>query len=278
MRKLITTILIIIFNINLCIANTNPTCPQTFPETQRIAEREMQKILNDSESNKDIKIQRSNFGSNINVSGNTSFSVPASDDAAIVVFAIIGLVVIIAWIPYAITYLYDLQYEGTTYCPWYRLSYQFKQLKSNSEKLDIDRDAKFHGFQLGISSLHQEYSFFSFVAEVGHHEITDTIDGEDQKYFGEYLMLGPSVVLGKPNKDVIALNLMGGASTNSDVSVIAEAALNWSINLNSLAVKYAPILNLNFGANYLDVKETEGIIKNMNKNSLFWGVGFGFNF
>ncbi len=247
-------------------------CPAVFPKSRQISEADMQRILKDAKQNPEIQVQRFNF------SGNTNLSIPDSSEGAVVVFAIIGVIVVIAWIPYALMYLYDLQKDRATYCPWYHTSVRYKEIKSSGPELNVKREASFTSINVGIASLKDEYSFFGLGLELGHHEIKDSLDSGSEVYSGEYFMLGPRVSLGKPFRDNITLSLLGGSSTHSNISFMAETNLGWSINLNRAAKKYAPTINLNLGANYLDIKETEGIIKNINKYALYVGMGFGFNY
>ncbi len=153
-----------------------------------------------------------------------------------------------------------------------------KKIQSSSADLSVQRRAEFNGLQLGIASLKEEYSFLGLALEVGDHNISDKVGSNESQYRGTYFLVGPSIMLGKPHKSTYTIDLLGGNSTHENVSLIGEAAINWNINLASMPEKFAPIINLNFGANYLDIKENEGIVKNIEKYSIFWGFGFGVSF
>jgi hypothetical protein len=265
-------VFIIIFTFSLQTYAKVSTCPQKFPKGAQVSEKVMNSILDSAQSNKSIEYERVNIGSGSNV------QIPNSSDSAIVVFAIIGVVVIIAWLPYAITYLYDLGDSDSQYCPWYRLSFKNKSITNTGPNIDVERDAVFSSVQLGVASLNEDYPFLGLITEVGNHRIKDKLLGVITEYNGSYFMAGPSVSLGKPNGDVITLDLMGGFSDHRSVALLGEASFNWNINIYKKATDFSPTINLGFGANYLNIKENEGIIKNINKYSLFLGVGIGVNF
>jgi hypothetical protein len=208
----------------------------------------MNKFIKVAEVNEDIRINRLNIG------GSSNVTIPDSFGYAVAFFAIVGLIVIVAWVLYAITYLYDITTGNTKYRPWYRLSVKSKTILNNSFELDFERKAVFTSLQLGLASLKEDYSFLGLVTEVGNHQITDKNNGVEVEYNGPYFMLGPSIALGDQSGDVVTLDLMGGVSDHNDVTLLGEAALNWNINLNQTAKKFAPTLNLSFGANYLSIK------------------------
>ena len=247
-------------------------CPKKFPKALEISKEEMKLLLKRSKTDDSIRFHRTN------ISSSTNITIPSSSNDAVVVFAVIGLVIIVAWLPYALAYLYDPARGESNYCPWYRLSLRYKDITSSSSKVDAKRSANYTGINLGIASLGEEYSFLGLSMELGSHKITDTIGTNEENFDGTYFMIGPSIALGKPHNTVVTLNLLGGTSFHEDISLMGEASIDFIFNLNDSATKMAPTFNINFGANYLDINEQEGIIKNINQYSLFFGVGAGVNF
>lgn len=261
------TILSIVYILHPTTAQAS-SCPKKFSAHQ-ISEKEMKKIMKDAETNPNIHIN-TNVNLNMNMSG--------SKEDAILVFAIVGLIVVMAWIPYAIKYLYDLG-NGDDYCPWYRLSFRHKQIMDSSKDFGSKRESTFSGVQLGIASLKRDYSGLGLAFEVGGHKIKDTIDNNQKTYSGTYFLMGPSIAIGEPDTQVYSVDLLGGSSTDSNIEFLAEAAFNWNINLNPHAREVAPTINLSFGASYIGLEQDEGIVGDkIDEYSLFFGIGFGFNF
>lgn len=247
------------------------TCPETFSRPpELISERNMDYLLEKHHNKPGVRVER------IDISTNSNWTLPDSSDEAAIFFAIVGIVIIVAWIPYAFQYLEDLSQEESQYCPWYRLSLRHKSYRSTSgEFIESYRDASFTGIRLGIGSLSSKYSTLGLSFELGGHSIKDQADGIWNKFTGTYLIFGPSLIIGKPLGGSASFDLLGGFSTNPDVSLIGEASFNLDVPLSQTAKKFLPMLNISIGANFLDIRGDQGIFQNNERYSLYLGLGAG---
>ncbi len=241
-----------------------------------ISENEMNQLIEDHKDQPGVKVKK------VNISASHNWVIPNSSDEASVFFAIVGIIVIIAWIPYAIQFLADASQSEESYCPWYRLSLRrrsFSQTSWNSNGFDdfgkSIRNASLTGLKFDIGSLNKKYSVLGLSAELGTHSIKDKIQNSRKRFNGTYLLFGPSLNFGVPENTIFSLDFMGGFSTNNDVSLLGEASLNFHIPLSDSKAKYRPHLNLSVGAQLLDIRGDEGLLKYNDPFSTFLAFGFG---
>ena len=273
MKIYFNNILLIVFLFTTLNDSFAGSCPRVFSPAMQIDKENMDYLIEESKSNPDVKIEQ------IDISSNFNWSIPNSSDGAKVFFAIVGLVIIVAWVPYALKFLSDLSETDAPYCPWYKLGLNYRTFQSSSGDYSFAQmDASFTGLKLGVNSLSPDYSGLGLAFEIGSHSIRDKGLDATAKYNGAYLMLGPSLSFGPPNIGNISIDLMGGFSTNSDVSLIGEASLNLSIPLSTSNEKINPSLNIGLGTNYLDIRGDEGIFKNSDRYSSFLSIGGGIIF
>lgn len=236
----------------------------------------MNQLIEDHKDQPGVKVEK------INISASHNWNIPNSSNDAAVFFAIVGIIVIIAWIPYAIQFLVDASQSEESYCPWYRLSLRrrsFSQTSWNSNEFDefgkSIRKASLTGLKLDIGSLNPKYSVLGLSAELGTHSIRDKIKNSRRRFNGTYLLFGPSLNFGVPENTIFSLDFMGGFSTNSDVSLLGEASMNLYIPLSDSKTKYRPHLSLSLGAQLLDIRGDEGLLKYNDPFSSFFALGFG---
>lgn len=274
-------------------------CPEKFPKKPvQVSPETMNRVMQEAQTNKNIVIKKRQIGegdvqaiaditeASLDAKVNLSSGSGSSGDGAAILFAIIGVVIIIAWIPYVFKFLETLSDDEVEFCPWYKLQYKFKNIDvyGRGEDLSsVDRTATFHGVQLSIGSLNPEFNRLGFSAELGTHHIQDEFKNwNDQRttnnYHGTYLMVGPSLFFGSPDSAVLTFDLMAGVSTNEDVSMIGDASMNLSFPLSVVDKKYTPTFNFGLGSSFLNIKDNEGISAKFDEYAIYLTGGFGIHF
>lgn len=169
------------------------------------------------------------------------------DEAAMIIFAVVGLVVIVAWIPYLPVLIHDMvANDDKNLKVHHMISAQWNPFTS-----DVPRNGSLAGFR---------YSFFEdrkdlernlkmgFALESGYYLIK-----ERERYEGGYWLAGPSIAVGAIESDslMVKIDLMGGSSFDSDLGLIsrAELSMNWLFH-SKLS------LGVSVGGLYMNVKES----------------------
>lgn len=169
------------------------------------------------------------------------------DEAAMIIFAVVGLVVIVAWIPYLPVLIHDMvANDDKNLKVHHMISAQWNPLIS-----EVPRNGSLAGLR---------YSFFEdrkdlnsnlkmgFALESGYYLIK-----ERERYEGGYWLVGPSIAVGAIESDslMVKIDLMGGSSFDSDLGLIsrAELSMNWLFH-SKLS------LGVSLGGLYMNVKES----------------------
>lgn len=169
------------------------------------------------------------------------------DEAAMIIFAVVGLVVIVAWIPYLPVLIHNMVANDDKKLKIHHMiSAQWNTLVSEAPR---------NGSLTGL-----RYSFFEdrkdlvsnlkmgFAIESGYYLVK-----ERERYEGGYWLAGPSIAVGaiEPDSLMVKIDLMGGSSFDSDLGLIsrAELSMNWLFH-SKLS------LGVSLGGLYMNVKES----------------------
>lgn len=202
-----------------------------------------------------------------------------SKDAALVIFAIVGLVVVVAWIPYVPILVYDALTGD-------RDKFQFSHLltiqgtpiiggeESRSGSLLAGRYAIYIEEKERASSIKKGLGF-----EAGYYlSKEEKLDGDQEvRNEGAYWLIGPSLMVGEPMGDgntlFARLDLMGGTSFDSDLGLVTKAEFsgNWLF-------KSGFTMGLGIGGLYLHVKDDKGVLDDSNDIALTFSGIFGYAF
>ena len=219
------------------------------------------------------RTRAANTGSDLGLHLGSDFG---GSDAALIVFAVVGLVIVFAWIPYFPILFYDYlshpddyetrQMVGLNYtaAPHNRSSYKGKNqyrkgffAGSRYSLFFKQKDESDDDFQLGLTT------------EIGLYQLENDSNNNIKNFYGEYWLLGPSMMFGLP-EFWLQLDLMGGSTFDSNLGLMTKA----DISLNG-EVGRDFFVGLGFGALYYDVKGGKGLTTGDKDVGLTWLVKAG---
>ncbi len=177
-------------------------------------------------------------------------------DAAILIFAVVGTVVLVAWIPYTALLVYRAIKKPENFKVHSLLEAQFIYL-SPAERKGFIGAIQYTPFLIEKSSAKKSNYGLNF--EIGNYHFKDSGDLASVKYNSFYWLIGPSIVFGNldaPGKAVFAkLDLMAGTSFSRDVKLMLKA----DISFQFIPVKKF-FYGVGFGADYMDGQKGKGIV------------------
>lgn len=212
----------------------------------------------------------------------TDFGTGGTKDAALVIFAIVGVVVVVAWIPYVPVLFYD-------YATGEKDKFQLSQVITFQGTTIIGEGGEQtprHGGLLGArySLFVEEIEKASVIKkglsfESGYY-ITkeDTLDDQTEvRREGAYWLVGPTLMVGDKidfNNSIFAkLDLMAGTSFDRDLGLVMKADFsgNWLF-------KCGFTLGAGLGGLYLHVKDDKGVLADANDFALTFSGIMGYAF
>lgn len=201
-------------------------------------------------------------------------------DTALVVFAVVGLVVIFAWIPYFPILFYDYLRNPQDFDTRHMLSLNYTRAPHNRSEYKGENHYR-EGFLSGLryslflkrKESQQEDFKFGFSGELGHYEFMRTKnDPGVPNFFGEYWLLGPSLMYGQ-KWFWLQLDLLAGSTFDSDLGLTSKADLSLNVGLSKNI-----FLGLGFGALYYDVRGGKGLAAGDQDVGLTWTGRLGYAF
>lgn len=210
-------------------------------------------------------------------------------DVAIVIFAVVGIVVVAAWIPYTALLAYRALKNPE--------QYKFTSILSASV-MNIDKDGEIFKSRKGLMSslrwtpistlkkseeeikINPYDTFFGFNFELGYYDFHDEMKqaGVRQDYHSPYWLVGPSLVLGdfmllKKIPVFLRMDLLAGTSFHQDVDLITKA----DMSLNFVIGK-ANFIGFGVTGFYLYGREGKGIIDHVSDLSTQFAFITGYRF
>lgn len=196
----------------------------------------------------------------------TTFDTSGSNEAALIFFAVTGLVVAVAWLPYFPLLAY-------------------KALTDKEDKLKMRHLATFQYnplFEKEGSLNGARYSLY--MDEQNPDDIVDLGLAVESGYYltkevsrkeGGYWLLGPSMLMGHTDGETLfgRLDLMAGSSFDADIGLITKAELsgNWLFDSGFT-------LGVSLGGLFFDVNENRGFVSTSDDLSFILGANAGFAF
>lgn len=201
-------------------------------------------------------------------------------DAAVVIFAIVGAVMLIAWIPYVAL----LTYRGIKNPELYKFNYLFStQFMNVEERDDLKQRRLGEMYSVRFTSIasHKREEprqsndpldkNYGLNFEVGYYNFYDQIKGNGQKlkYHGPYWLIGPSFILGNLNEMDQAfplffkVDLTAGTSFHQEIDLILRGEL--TINLQT---ERGFFIGAGVSGLYLYGREGKGIISHVSDLSV----------
>lgn len=225
--------------------------------------------------------QNVSFGSHFNVFH--SFGNDSSG-SALIVFAVVGLVMVVAWLPYFPVFLYKSIKD--------KENFEHQHLVSLNYVLSgkYGNESEGEEFRYG-SFLSGRYSYFikekdtdpwvtlGIGAEAGYYRFKDRNRGQNkvQQSEGAYWLMGPSLVFGDLEESVnpffAKLDLLAGTSFDSDLGLVSRA--EFSVNGK---IYQGLSLGLGVGALYIKLKNNQGIVSRSNDLSLIFSSHLNYSF
>lgn len=244
------------------------------PEDMALEEAQKRK----EEEEKEKTVKKSSSGGGADFGLNAWFSgFHGDDELALLVFAVVGAVIVFAWIPYFPVLAYKaLKDDKNKTVDIVGLSilgagdsqrgqYRYGTLTSGRYSLYLqERDEEEPGNLLGFS------------ADIGHYKFKEknTDTGESDVVEGAYWLLGPSIIFGYEDPVFGKLDLLGGTSFGSDLGLVtkADATINFRLGDSGF------IIGAGIGALYFENKGSRGIASDINKLSLSLIGGISYDF
>lgn len=196
----------------------------------------------------------------------TSFNTSGSNEAALVAFAVTGLIVAVAWVPYFPLLAYRAMTEKED-------KMKFDQLVSINWNPLFEKEGSLNSARYSLYLDEQnpdDIADLGFSVESGYYLTKQTGRKE-----GGYWLIGPSMLLGTMKKSgpFGRLDLMGGSSFDSEVGLVSKAELsgNWAFSSGFT-------MGVSLGGLYFDIKENRGIVSSGDDLSFILGANAGFAF
>lgn len=191
-------------------------------------------------------------------------------EAALIVFAIVGAVVIIAWIPYFIGVSAKLLKGETDQLEFKRfLTAQFTQLTT-------ERNGKLLGARYGFYTIDKEektYATYGLSFESGYYDSREKNKEQQREYrHGSYWLVGPSLFF-QEGSIIGKTDLLAGSSFDQNLGLVskAEASLHWKF-------KSGLMIGASLGGLYFNVKDKYGILNHHNDLGFTYGLVTGLSF
>ena len=197
-----------------------------------------------------------------------------SDDEAIILFVIIGIIVVAVLIVYAGKYVYDLVInKGKGYEYWLDASLQTIFMDRKTEN-GVEETGALSGIRLS-TGFKDKNTHIGISGEFGNMNITHKSKTDKDKLEGNYWLAGPAIrwYFGDYNPNYFTLEFLGGTAEDRRIGIIstAKAGINWGVREHLR-------FGLNIGSLYMDMTETEGIIKQHDDFRLTLGFELGYRF
>ncbi len=248
------------------------------PEFLRIARIEEKKLSDEEKEKKEEeqkKIQedsretfRSGNWTGENLSG--AFSGNTDSEAALVIFAVMGLVVVIAWLPYFPILIHDVITNGKD-------KYEFRHIISTQyTHLTNKRSGSFTGGRYSFYAREKDKDDLlinGLTFESGYYLTKEQgLADRHERREGAYFLLGPSILLGADSFYGKA-DLMAGTSFDKDLGLITKADFSLNLRLDS-GITFGPSI----GAIYMNVKDHQGTLDSKNNLGLTFSFSTGYEF
>ncbi len=196
----------------------------------------------------------------------TSFNTSGSNEAALVFFAVTGLVVAVAWLPYFPLLAYKALTDKED-------KLKIRQLATFQYNPLFEKEGSLNGARYSLYMDEQDPEDIvdlGFAVESGYY-LTKEVSRKE----GGYWLLGPSMLMGHTDNETLfgRLDLMAGSSFDSDIGLITKAELsgNWLFDSGFT-------LGVSIGGLFFDVNENRGFISTSDDLSFILGANAGFAF
>lgn len=196
----------------------------------------------------------------------TTFDTSGSNEAALIFFAVTGLVVAVAWLPYFPLLAYKAITDKED-------KLKMRQLATFQYNPLFEKEGSLNGARYSLYMDEQnpeDIVDLGLAVESGYY-LTKEVSRKE----GGYWLLGPSLLMGHTDSETLfgRLDLMAGSSFDADIGIITKAELsgNWLFDSGFT-------LGVSFGGLFFDVNENRGFVSTSDDLSFILGANAGFAF
>jgi hypothetical protein len=204
-------------------------------------------------------------------------------EAALLIFAVVGIVVILMWIPYFPILIYQAVRDRFEYNFINHFSLRSSSINS-SDAFNDKRSGYMHGLNYGFYLSKRKSDpllQLGLTTEFGSYNFDDENHRQQDRknYHGGYYLIGPSMILAKSNKKIIdydfftKLDLLAGSSFSGDLGLLSKAEISFNLTYAS-----GFTMGLGIGGLYIDVNEKKGILSNIDNVGLSLSSNIGYMF
>ena len=196
----------------------------------------------------------------------------SDNDAAIVIFVVVGAVVVFAVLVYAGAFLYELATGKGTHSYWWDMEGKTSFLCSHANSGHMAGARLSSGFENAQAKVGLVFEAGSINAEIHPQEAMGKVNVE-----GGYAMAGAGIrwplSAEKINPSFIGVELLAGTSSDESVRMMSTACASLSFGLG-LRMR----LGASLGALYLGLDPTEGPLKKFDNFTTLVGIQAGYRF
>lgn len=217
--------------------------------------------------------------SDVGVFGHLNFGNMGDSETALIFFALVGAVVVIAWVPYFPVLLYQSISGEKDLTRIHQFSFQ--HLLTNSGGNDSLRRGSLTGGRYSLflkDNNADDLLTLGLSVEGGYYSLRERNQTASRRLLGGYWLLGPSILMGAHEGGVFPyfakLDLLAGTSFDSDLGLISRADLT----LGSYLFGSNMSVGLGIGGLYLHAKEGQGIFSDGRELGLLFTGSVGYSF
>lgn len=202
-----------------------------------------------------------------------NFSSGSGDKETLIVLAVVGVIIVAALVIYSGYYLYKAAASGLDCKAYNEFALRYSYLQDSSSQQS--RSGALYGASY---SLGYDISFgtMGLTLEGGEHHLNFNVRNTaiSRNYDGAYFLIGPSFEfpLGT-SAHALALELLGGTSTNKDIGLMSTLKFGFNFGLSEHLR-----LGVHFGAGVIDIQDFDGYLSDSDQLSWLYGAQLGYRF
>lgn len=227
-----------------------------------VSEETMEDLVKQNPKAKKIILEKNENEEAIDTVSN--INIGSSDEAALIIFAVVGLAIVIMWVPYFPIFAYKVMNKESGYNLHHYLAFSTTSF--------AERDMTFNGAKYGLYiKKNNDTMNLGINAEAGRFSYLNNND--------TYLLIGPSIMFANRSRGVnyghgiIRLDLLVGDTFSEDTGLVSKGDI--TMGWKWVDGIYAA---LRVGGIYTDVKEERGLLTDNRNLGLNIGGEIGLAF
>ncbi len=193
-------------------------------------------------------------------------------DGAVIIYVVLAIAAVVVLVFYAGKYLYDvLKNKDKNYRYWFETSFMSAGLLSSVE------EGHLIGLKLATGFI-DENTHVGLAADLGYLNVKFNLaeDEETIVFKGNFFLLGPTIRwhLGKNSHSTYYfIDLLAGTTEHKEVGMMSIARTGFNFSIGS-GLRYG----FSFGSMFLNLKASEGLIRNDNDFNMISSLEMGYQF